>query len=121
MAGHVRKNTGIFVRAILSRPERSLPAKTAIVSLGFALAYPQVLDIWSRVTGKKVTYLTCGKDEFVKLYSEAGRELALQYEFMEQVGETLMDDPDIVTEEELGVTGLVGIEDTIKELQGSWD
>ncbi|EXJ83108.1 hypothetical protein A1O1_06726 [Capronia coronata CBS 617.96] len=121
MAGHVRKNTGTFVKAVLSHPEKSLPAKTAVVSLGFALSYPQLLEIWKKVTGKKVTFLSCTKEAFASLYGDAGLELALQYEFMEKMGEKMMDHPDIVEPSDLGITQLVGIEETLKELEGSWD
>jgi hypothetical protein len=120
MAGHVRRNTGTFVRAILTRPEKSLPSKTAIVTLGFTLSFPQLLEVWKKVTGKKVTYLRCSKEEFTSLYGDAGLELALQYQFMENV-DKMMDPPDLVEASELGITQLVGIEETLEELEGSWE
>jgi len=120
MAGHVRKNTGTFVRAILTHPEKSLPANTAVVTVGLTLSYPQLLEVWKKITGKKVTYLRCSKEEFTCLHGHAGLELALQYEFMENVGK-LMDPPDLLEASALGITHLVGIEETLEELEGSWD
>lgn len=120
MAGNVRKNTGAFVQAILTHPEKSLPAKTATVTLSFALTYPQLLERWSDITGKRVVYLRCSKEDFNALYPNAGLELGLQYEFMEAQADMFTDDADIVTSSELEITDLVGIEETLEELKDSW-
>lgn len=116
-AGHARKDTGTFVKAILSHSEKSLPGKTTIVPLGVAWSYPQLLQIWAMVTGKKITYLECSKEQFASLCGDVGLELALQYEFIENVGEKLLDDRDVIEPSDRDITRLVRIEDALKELE----
>jgi hypothetical protein len=123
MAGNVRKNVGIFVKAIIARPEVSLPGKVVQVAMGY-MTYPELLATWSKVTGKKATYVHCTREEFEGLYPATGLELALQYVFLENMGSATSSDvdPDVVDGIELGIQQhqLVGVEETLREVSSSW-
>lgn len=122
MAGNVRQNVGVFVRAIITHPEKSLPGKVVPVAIGY-LTYPELLTTWQQATGKKATYVHCTAEEFQGLYPATGLELALQYEFLKNVGTLSVVDPDVVEASDLGVQQdqLVGVSDTLRELSSSWD
>lgn len=119
MAGNVSKNTGIFVQAILSRPDVSLPARYATVHVE-ALTFPQLLKIWTKVTGKEAVYMACSTEEYDALYPRFGEELGLQYEYMTNVPDAQTGEPGLLSKEALGIEGLVGVEDTFRELISSW-
>lgn len=122
MAGNVRRNVGVAVKAILAHPESSLPGKLIPLSLGL-MTYPELLEKWTKATGKKVTYIRCTSEEFQRLYPTTGLELALQYEFLENVATAQVVDPNLVQLSDIGIkeNELVGVEDTLQELASTWD
>lgn len=121
MAGSGKKNVGLVIHAVLRQPERCTPSKTVITWLGYGLTYPQLLEIWSKVTGKKVTYIQCTTESYIALYPDTGYEIALQCMYLESMANRAMDGPDMIDPSELGVTRLMGVEETLRSMQGSWD
>ncbi|KAK5048618.1 hypothetical protein LTR84_005709 [Exophiala bonariae] len=122
MAGSVRKNVGVLVKAILDRPEVSLPGKVVQVAIGL-MTYPELLATWSKATGKNATYVQCTREVFESLYPATGLELALQYVFLNNVASSAEVDTNIVEASALGVSQhmLVGVEETLRELSSSWN
>lgn len=122
MAGNVRKNVGAAVKAILAHPESSLPAKLVPLSLGL-MTYPEVLEKWTKATGKQVTYIHCTAEEFQGLYPATGLELSLQYEFLENVATAQVVNPDLVRLSDIGIkeNDLGGVGETLQELAFTWD
>ena len=56
VAGDIVHNVGSFVKAILSKPSVSLPAKCAMVCTD-SIEYQDVLKPWSEVTGRRGTFV----------------------------------------------------------------
>ncbi|KAL3448443.1 NAD(P)-binding protein [Aspergillus insuetus] len=107
--GHARTNIGLFVRAILAQPEKTLPAKrvaayTEVTSLG------KMLDIWSKVKGKKGHYVRVEKEMYDQLSPMWGEEMSLMMGYFALMGDKAWDgDEKTLTKEDLALTGLVDI------------
>ncbi|KAF2229337.1 NAD(P)-binding protein [Viridothelium virens] len=79
LTGNGSHNVGVFVRAIISHPEKTrgkyMNVKTEV------LTFQQILNIWSEVSGKEAVYAELGVEEYEKLWGPAGTEMAMQYKF----------------------------------------
>ncbi|MCJ1305246.1 hypothetical protein MMC08_008060 [Hypocenomyce scalaris] len=121
IAGDAGVNTGVYVRAILARPEVSLPAKYALVQTE-ALTMGQMLRVWERVTGKEAGFLECTLQEYDGLWPVLGKELGLQLRFNQAVPDWGGLREGMVTGGELGIReGLVGFEEALKGLVAFWE
>jgi hypothetical protein len=103
MAGDVSHNAGIFVNAILAKPEVSLPSKYANMYTDHK-TMPEALKDWSEVSGKRATMLSVTPEEIAGLFGVFGEELAAQFKLHD-----VEDDwerahrPDMVHAEDLGI------------------
>ena len=77
-AGYLEHNVGLFVAAILNKPEVSTPAKIAFAQ-SETISMEEVLKIWSEVTGKRVTWLQCSVEEYEQIYGVYGKEIGAQW------------------------------------------
>lgn len=76
--GDVNHNIGVFVHAILKRPEVTLPAKyTLMASDTFTLA--EALSMWSKIAERPAALATVTLEGFQALWGPAGAEIGLQY------------------------------------------
>ncbi len=103
----------MFVRAILARPEVSLPGRYTSVQTE-SLSHGEILDVWRKVTKKEAVYVECTAESFDQLYPVWGGELALQFRWNALVPDWSI--PGMVTPEELGITGLIGWEKALEGL-----
>lgn len=117
MTGCVSKNTGIYVRAILERPEVSIPGKYAVVHTG-AITFPEMLKAWEQGTGKHAVYLAATPEEYNAIWGERfGQQVVLQYQYMANVPDAMIGEPGILSKVDLGITGLGSLEDTFSGLK----
>jgi hypothetical protein len=94
---------GIWVRAILERPEKSLGKYTTVAT--DLLSFGKMLEIWGEVMGKRTAYLECTPESWANAFGEAGVELAAQFQWGEALEEwgKLVPDEEYVNKEELGI------------------
>ncbi|KAF9017292.1 NAD(P)-binding protein [Hymenopellis radicata] len=126
LTGDVENNTGIFVAKILERPDLCLPSKYVLANES-VWRVDKLLSTWGEIVGKNAEVEEISFKEYVETFHAGpgiGREIGLM---MVQYGE--YSDPTKssssfakpgfveVTKEELGVTGLTGIEETIRGLE----
>ena len=69
IAGDVNHNCGSFVKAILEKPDVSLPAKYAF-AYSDALPFRKALDVWSEVTGRRATFIQCTLGQYEELWGK---------------------------------------------------
>ena len=67
IAGDTNHNVGVFVSAILKRPEISLPAKYAFVYTE-VIPFKDMLLAWSEVTGRRATFIQCSLQEYEEVW-----------------------------------------------------
>lgn len=78
----IDNNVGVYVSAILGRPDVSLPAKYCIVTTDI-IPYAEALKIWSEVTGRPAQYVECSPQEWEGIWGKPGMELCKQLKLNE--------------------------------------
>ncbi|KAF8886415.1 hypothetical protein CPB85DRAFT_1441963 [Mucidula mucida] len=126
LTGDVENNTGIFVAKILERPDLCLPSKYVLANES-VWRVDKLLATWGEIVGRKAEVEEISFNDYLDTFHAGpglGREIGLM---MVQFGE--YSDPEKssssfakpgfveVTKEELGVTGLIGIEETLRGLE----
>jgi hypothetical protein len=116
-AGDTSHNVGIFVRASLNQPEKTLGKY-----VGAVVDYPthaEVLKLWSEATGKKAAFLQVDADDWNNLLGEPGKELYLNLKAFEDNPRWAFDN-DPLTGKDLGIENeLLSTKDTLIKLKDS--
>jgi len=116
--GDVRTNVGIFVKAILATPEKTLPGK-------FVLAYAEettagdLLQTWAKAQGKVAQYVQIDETTFNAMWPMWSEEMGVMMQFWNEFGDkSWTGEEGILTKEDLNVKeGLVGVEQTFAALK----
>ena len=105
-AGDVHVTPGIWVRSVLSQPQKAEGGRYCAV-VPEILSWVECLRIWSEVTSKKAMYANCSLEEYADLWGVRGREIGLQWKWREEIenwndlGKLAADQ--FVTVEQLGI------------------
>lgn len=114
-SGSVTANVGKFVAAILAQPHLTLPAKYVIASTETTTT-GQMLEIWSAVTGNESQYVQISLEDYEALWPVWGLEVGGKYQFWNETRKGWTKEcVTAITGEELGVEGLVGLEEALRE------
>jgi hypothetical protein len=116
-AGDADTNTGVFVSAILARPEVSTPAKVAFVFTEQG-PYMDYLQAWIDVTGRRATYVQVSQPDYEGVWGkEFGEEMSLGLNVSEVESDwTAAHKGEVVTAKELGIERgeLIGLRETLE-------
>ncbi|KAI5198318.1 hypothetical protein E4T39_06873 [Aureobasidium subglaciale] len=111
-AGDISHNVGIFVSAILNRPEISLPAKYAFLYTSQG-TFQDYLQAWINVTGRKTVFVSTSLESYEQMWGPFGKEIGLMFKAFAGVDDwTVPYGADVVTAVDLGIP-----EDTLVDLQ----
>lgn len=115
-AGDLSVNPGIWVRQIIASGTKAC-GKNVNLALE-KLTFQEMIDIWSEVTGKKGTIITCTLEDYKKVWGVGGYEFGLQLKFGEMC-DPWAETEDFVTPEELGIDPkeVVGFRGAIESLK----
>jgi len=105
------------VKAILARPEISLPGRYVEVSKG-NISLGGALKAWSNATGNDAAFIQCSMEDYKKLFGVFGEELACHFVWSSE-SENSWGPPDTVTIEDLGVEDFIGFEEALREIFAS--
>ena len=101
--GDAQKNVGVFVRAILSNPDKTLHGK-------FVLAYVEettagaMLQTWGKAQDKQVQYLQVDEKTFNNIWPMWAEEMGVMMQFWEDFGnKSWAGEEGILTKEDLGI------------------
>lgn len=107
--GDERTNPGLFVRAILSRPDLTLPGK-AVAGVDEHLTLAQIARAYGAVHGIKLRCVQIPKADYEELWPIWGGLMDVSHTYMEAMdgkGFSSVDE-DVLSKEDLGVQGLIG-------------
>lgn len=109
LLGDERANPGRFVRAILARPDLTLPAK-AVAAVDEQLSLSEVARAYGAALGVDVRCLQISKADYKDLYPAWGELMDSSHSYLEVMdGKGFSSvDGDVLSKEDLGVQGLVG-------------
>ena len=116
IAGDMNVTTGIWVKAILEQPDKTY--EKYVSQATDYLTWAEILEVWSKVTGKRASILQVSYDDFVRVWGPLGAEYAEQLKFGEIL--TLEDWKHLgpgphVSNEELGIDLKgIGLEDALE-------
>ena len=80
--GDVSINVGIFVKAILEQPEKTLGRYAAVVV--DTPTHDELLATWAAVTGKRAAFLQVNGSDWVKAFGQAGEEFYVNKKAFEE-------------------------------------
>lgn len=81
-AGDTSVNVGVFTKAILEQPEKTLGKYAAVVT--DTPTHDEMLDYWMAATGKKAAFLEVNGNDWCKAFGEPGEELYLNLKAFEE-------------------------------------
>ncbi|KAK7968851.1 hypothetical protein PG988_007924 [Apiospora saccharicola] len=108
-AGDEKTNVGLFVRATLDHPEKTLPAKT-VAGVVEQATYGEVAQAYGAAQGIQVRCVQIPKDDYRGLWPVWGELMDVTNSYFEVMGGKAFDTADdvVLTMEDLKVDGLVG-------------
>lgn len=78
----VENKVGVYVAAVLKKPQVSLPAKYCNVTTD-AIKYGDALKLWAEVLGRRAQYVECTPEEWEGIWGVMGVELRKQFKLNE--------------------------------------
>ncbi|OSS47190.1 hypothetical protein B5807_09880 [Epicoccum nigrum] len=116
LSGDMTVNPGIWVRQILLAGDKAF-RKYANVALE-KWTFKQMIDVWSKVTGRKGVFLETTIDAWTELWGLAGNELGLQFKFGEMC-DPWEENEEFISAEDLSIDPkeVVGFRGTLEGLR----
>jgi hypothetical protein len=106
MIGDAAINVGLFVRAIIEQPSKTLGGKfvngvTDIMTAG------ELLATWASVRGVEADYVQIDKATYYSLWPQWGQAMDKMHEYLEWAKDRSFWGEDVIlSKEDLGITGL---------------
>ncbi|KAL6231872.1 hypothetical protein BDW75DRAFT_233252 [Aspergillus navahoensis] len=118
LLGDERVNVGLFVRTILEKPDKTLPGK--IVS-GVLEQRPfgDIVEAFGKVKGVQARFVRIDREAYRALWPVWGDVLDISHTYLEDAGGrafTAREGEEVLTKEDIGVEGLVGIEEAFESV-----
>lgn len=115
-AGDANINIGVFAKAILEQPEKSLGRYAAVVV--DTPTHGEWLALWAAVTGKRAAYLQVNGTDLAKAFGQAGEEFFASKKVFEENPRWAFDDDDPLLGADLGIEkDLVGTKACFESLK----
>ncbi|KAL4865824.1 hypothetical protein BDV12DRAFT_173974 [Aspergillus spectabilis] len=118
LLGDEKVNIGLFVKAILQQPGKTLPGKT-VAGLMEYRSLGDVVAAFGKAKAIQVRALQISREDYRALWPGFGDVIDLSHLYMEVAGEQSFAPvgEDVLTAGDLGVEGLVGIEEAFAGIE----
>lgn len=106
LIGDAAVNVGLFVRAIIEQPKKTLGGKfvygvTDIMTAG------EILATWASVHGVEAEYVQVDKETYYSLWPQWGKVMCQNHEYLEWAKQSSFSGEDVIlSKEDLGIIGL---------------
>ncbi|KAK5740682.1 hypothetical protein LTR17_004487 [Elasticomyces elasticus] len=108
VAGDVTVNVGLFVKAILAQPEKTLNG-AAVVAASDDMTPQEIVSAWAAPQGKKGAVIQLNRQAYHDLWAPWTAVMDLSQQYFEMMGDKSFTGESVVlTKADLGVEGLVG-------------
>lgn len=109
---------GLYVAAILKKPQVSTPAKVALVQ-SECISIAEMLAVWSEVTGRRATFLQCSVEEYEQLWGVYGKEIGVMFRLfdsLENAEWSAKHEGELISAKDLGIEGkLIGLKEALEK------
>ncbi|KAK3067595.1 hypothetical protein LTR53_015451 [Teratosphaeriaceae sp. CCFEE 6253] len=117
VAGDISVNLGLFVRAILEQPDKTLPGKYVLAALD-DMTPEEIVSAWAAPQGKKGKMLQISREQYYSMWPMWAEVMDLSQQYLELMGEkSYLGEHSLVTREDLGLEGLVGTAEFFARVQ----
>ncbi|KAK3673372.1 NmrA-like domain-containing protein 1 [Recurvomyces mirabilis] len=109
LAGDVNNNIGLFVTAILTQSERTLPGRIVLAAADVMTA-EGVVAAWAKRDGKKGRILEVSREEYFEVWPQWAEVMHASHVYWETFGDKAFsaNAQVVLGKEELGIEGLIG-------------
>ncbi|KAL4812305.1 hypothetical protein BDW67DRAFT_193733 [Aspergillus spinulosporus] len=118
LLGDERVNAGLFVKAILEQPEKTLPGKTVSAVLE-QRTFGDVVEAFGKAKGVQARAVKIDREVYMALWPVWGNVLDISHAYFEDADGsafTAKDGEEVLTKEDLGVDGLARIEEAFEKV-----
>lgn len=117
LSGDATVNVGLFVRAVLEQPEKTLPGKTVSAATDDMTA-EQVIEAWAAPQAKKGKLLQVNREAYRGMWPDWARAMDLSHMYYELMrSNAFSGEPGILTKDDLKVDGLVRTAEAFRQIQ----
>lgn len=111
--GDTTVNVGIFVKAILAQPDKTLGGRFVLASVEDTTA-GNYLQTWAKAQGKAAQYVQTDEKTFNAIWPMWAEEMGGMMQFWDWAREKSWSGEDVLTKEDLNISeGLVGLEQAL--------
>ncbi|KAL3433339.1 hypothetical protein BDV09DRAFT_186715 [Aspergillus tetrazonus] len=117
LLGDEKVNAGLFVKAILGQPEKTLPGKTVSAVLE-QRSIGDVVEAFGKAKGVQARCVKIDREVYRVLWPVWGNVLDISHAYFEDAGGRAFSakEEEVLTKEDLGVDGLAGIEEAFEKV-----
>ncbi|KAL4739034.1 hypothetical protein BDV11DRAFT_205439 [Aspergillus similis] len=118
LLGDEKVNVGLFVKAILEQPEKTLPGKTVSAVLE-QRSFGDVVEAFGKTKGVQARCVRIDREVYRALWPVWGNVLDISHAYFEDAGErafSAKEGEKVLIKEDLGVDGLAGIEEAFEKV-----
>ncbi|KAL6909293.1 hypothetical protein GGI43DRAFT_429870 [Trichoderma evansii] len=101
--GDARKNIGVFIRAIIEQPHKTLPGKYVLAHTE-NITSGEMLQLWAEAKGKRAEYIELEPSIFNKIWPGWAEEIGIMMQFFGWAKTARSRNEGLVTREDLGIT-----------------
>ncbi|VUC28854.1 unnamed protein product [Clonostachys rosea] len=118
LMGDERTNVGLFVKAILEHPEKTLPGRIVQGKIE-QMSIGELVATFASVHKIRAHCLQISEEDYAKIYPIWGDVLNINHGYMNNMGTKAFTSPDqeVVTKDDLGIKGLVSTAQAFATIQ----
>jgi NmrA-like family len=115
--GDARVNIGIFAKAALDQPQKTRGGRFVLAAVEDTTV-DDILQVWAQTHEATAQYIQITEEAYYALWPSWAEEMGLMMQFWEEYGgeKSWSSDEEILTQKELGVTGLAGLKQSLAAL-----
>ncbi|EHK22024.1 uncharacterized protein TRIVIDRAFT_70979 [Trichoderma virens Gv29-8] len=117
LVGDATVNVGLFVRAIIQQPDKTLGGKF-VHGVTDVMTAEEILSTWALVHGFEAEYVQVAKETYYSLWPQWGKAMDRMHEYLEWAEDRSFSGEDVIlSKEDLGVTGLSSTRDAFARMK----
>jgi hypothetical protein len=118
LIGDESVNVGLFVKAILEQPQKTLPGKFVLAASDDMTA-EELMSAWAQLEDKGLVFLQVGKNVYYDMWPIWGEIMDKSHQYWELMKDLSFTGESVLTKDDLGVTGLVNTKAAFAKIQAA--